>query len=258
MVSVSEMEEPRMARSHNRHGRPSVVDHDHKNEPAHRIGRSSMMHAAVDVGSVFVVWLMASTLVFYSADEDWTLNYAFFFATNVGLGVGYGEYLPTTNLTKYYTSFMCLIGTSLAMGGLVAFFEAITFRTKAASFERSQMRRAGRAARPDESGGGGVRWMFCCLGYGRNHGALVGVRYDDVRFALIGLAYAVMLGVGIVIGCEEHSADAQHAVARVLGRRSVLGRPSRAASAAARRVCCCTTAARGLARARRRASSSSS
>ena len=83
---------------------------------------TAMEVAVLDVGLIIVAWLGSGMAFYYFCDEGWTPAYSVFFAVNVGLGVGYGEFMPTRPATKYFTSFYCLVGTSVVMGGLAVLF----------------------------------------------------------------------------------------------------------------------------------------
>ena len=96
---------------------------------------SPLSEAIIDVGLLFAAWLTSGIAFYYYCDEGWTLNYAFFFAVNAGLGVGYGDYLPDRRVTKLFTVAFSVVGTSLIMGGLGIFFEALTAQAKASAFE---------------------------------------------------------------------------------------------------------------------------
>ena len=91
----------------------------------------------IDMGVLFTAWMLIGVAFYYFCDEHWDATYAWFFAVNVGLGVGYGKYMLTNNSTKYFTVVFVMVGTSLIMGGLVCFFDLLTQRTKAASFTRT-------------------------------------------------------------------------------------------------------------------------
>jgi len=55
-------------------------------------------------------------------------SYAFFYATNVGLGVGYGNYHIRDIFTKWFTVFYIVAGSSLVVGSLSVFFNHIFYR----------------------------------------------------------------------------------------------------------------------------------
>ena len=128
----------------------------------------------IDMGVLFTAWMLIGVAFYYFCDEHWDATYAWFFAVNVGLGVGYGKYMITENSTKYFTVVFVMVGTSLIMGGLVCFFDLLTQRTKAASFTRTT-------------------YVTFCQGHVR-------ISNEDVKLLLFGLGYLVMLGVGVAIG----------------------------------------------------------
>ena len=80
----------------------------------------------IDIGLLFAAWLASGVAFYYYCDEDWSLDYAIFFAINAGLGVGYGDYVPDRPVTKVFTVAFSVVGTSLIMGGLGIFFEMLT------------------------------------------------------------------------------------------------------------------------------------
>ena len=55
-------------------------------------------------------------------------SYAFFYATNVGLGVGYGNYHIRDIFTKWFTVFYIMAGSSLVIGSLSVFFNHVFHR----------------------------------------------------------------------------------------------------------------------------------
>lgn len=55
-------------------------------------------------------------------------SYAFFYATNVGLGVGYGNYHIRDIATKWFTVFYIVMGSSLVIGSLSVFFNHLFYR----------------------------------------------------------------------------------------------------------------------------------
>ena len=83
-----------------------------------KTGLSPLEEAGFDVGALLVVWLVSGATFFCYCDVGWTPLYAWFFAVNAGLGVGYGDKMPTIDSTKYFTVAFSLVGTSLIMGGL--------------------------------------------------------------------------------------------------------------------------------------------
>ena len=62
-----------------------------------------------------LLWLIVGFFAFLYGDEDWTAAQAFFFAINVGLGVGYSRPHIKQTSTLYFTSAFAMVGTSLVM-----------------------------------------------------------------------------------------------------------------------------------------------
>ena len=137
---------------------------------------TAMEIAVLDVGLIIVAWLGSGMAFYYFCDEGWTPAYSVFFAVNVGLGVGYGEFMPTRPATKYFTSFYCLVGTSVVMGGLAVLFTGLQTKAKQASFTEP-------------------RHLKIC-------GGLVEMKYRDIAFLVYFLLYAALIAVGIWIGYE--------------------------------------------------------
>lgn len=127
-----------------------------------------------DMSILITVWMLSGVAFYYFCDEHWDATYSWFFAVNVGLGVGYGKYMLTENSTKYFTVVFCMVGTSLIMGGLVCFFDLLTQRTKAASFTAT-------------------RYVTFC-------GDRLRIAQDDLKLGIFAIGYIVMIGVGIAIG----------------------------------------------------------
>ena len=142
---------------------------------------SPLAEAVIDIGLLFAAWLAAGVSFYYYCDEDWSLDYAVFFAVNAGLGVGYGDYVPDRPVTKVFTVCFSVVGTSLIMGGLGIFFEMLTTQAKAHSFERR-------------------RTVRVC-------GGRVALAYADLRLLLLGALYAACLLVGVWIGFEFQGYD---------------------------------------------------
>lgn len=77
---------------------------------------------------LIVCYFGVGTTFYAVCDEDFTLIYAFFYATNVGLGVGYGNYHIRDIFTKWFTVFYIVAGSSLVVGSLSVFFNHIFYR----------------------------------------------------------------------------------------------------------------------------------
>lgn len=89
-----------------------------------------MEQLCFDMALIFLAW-MGTGILFYSyCDEGWSVDYAWFYATNVGLGVGYGYHAIKSNATKYFTVVFCMMGTSIIAGGLALFYDLLSVRLK--------------------------------------------------------------------------------------------------------------------------------
>ena len=62
-----------------------------------------------------LLWLVVGFFAFLYGDEDWDAAKSFFFAINVGLGVGWSRPHVEETQTYYFTSGFALVGTSLVM-----------------------------------------------------------------------------------------------------------------------------------------------
>ena len=67
-------------------------------------------------------------MCFYHFNEGWNMTGALFYATNVGLGVGYGVYNPTSVSSKIFTVVYCLIGSSFISAGGALFVTSVLER----------------------------------------------------------------------------------------------------------------------------------
>jgi hypothetical protein len=70
-----------------------------------------MVYLGVCIGAWSIVGMG-----FYRFAEGWSWSGAMFYATNVGLGVGYGVYNISTAGAKWFTIFYCLVGSSFVAG----------------------------------------------------------------------------------------------------------------------------------------------
>jgi hypothetical protein len=95
--------------------------HDHDDDDGGGTQRelSPAQRLAAKLGCIVVVWSVTGML-WYHYVEGWSLSGSMFYATNVGLGVGFGLYNLQSVWSKWFTSFYCLIGSSFvgAAGGL--------------------------------------------------------------------------------------------------------------------------------------------
>ena len=129
----------------------------------------------MDMLLVYVLWMAIGISFFTYCQEGWTPLYAWFYATNVGLGVGYGELKIDHNSTKYFTCAFALAGTSIIAGGLSLFYDLLTMRIKSRTL------------------GGGPSNSVCM--------PLIGIiSRSDAKLAMMGLSYFVMLAAGCLVG----------------------------------------------------------
>ena len=59
---------------------------------------------------------------------DWSITEAFFYAVNVGLGVGYGELVVHGNGSKWFTIFFVMAGASLIAASGALAVQAVLLR----------------------------------------------------------------------------------------------------------------------------------
>lgn len=77
-----------------------------------------------DLFLVIVAYLTVGTVFYYSFDEHFSWVYSFFYSTNVGLGVGFGNLSIRSVGTKWFTVFYMLTGSSMITGTFGIFFRA--------------------------------------------------------------------------------------------------------------------------------------
>jgi len=73
-------------------------------------------HAAVAVTTVTGL-LLVGTLVFHYL-EDWTLLESFYFTVATLTTVGYGDLVPTSDISRVFTAFYILAGVALGVAAL--------------------------------------------------------------------------------------------------------------------------------------------
>ena len=125
---------------------------------------------------ILVICYFGFGTTFYAVcDEDFTLIYAFFYATNVGLGVGYGNYHIRDIFTKWFTVFYIVAGSSLVIGSLSVFFNHLFYRV---------WRRTG-------SHDSVFRTACCLYGVMVGLGVLIGFRFEGYSSFVDALLFAV-------------------------------------------------------------------
>ena len=88
------------------------------------------LQATLQVGELIVsliIWWLAGTL-FYYLYQGFSLVYSFYYAINVGLGIGNCPYQPDKTWSRLYTIFHCIAGSSLIYGGVSTVFKEATER----------------------------------------------------------------------------------------------------------------------------------
>jgi len=68
--------------------------------------------------------LLALGTVFYSHVEGWSIVDSFYFSAVTVATVGYGDFHPTTTLSKLFTIFMIFMGVGLGLFVLTSFSES--------------------------------------------------------------------------------------------------------------------------------------
>lgn len=81
-----------------------------------------------DLALIWVFYFGGGTIFFKLADSDFSWTYAFFYATNVGLGVGYGNLHVRDIFQKWFTVFFMIAGTSVVIGSMSVFFDNLVKR----------------------------------------------------------------------------------------------------------------------------------
>lgn len=142
-----------------------------------------------DMGLMLVVWLLCGVTFYYTCDEGWSLLYSWFFAVNVGLGVGYGQHMLTLDSTKYFTCVFALVGTSLISGALALFYDLLGQRIKSQSIS--------------VDGDANHRKIL---------GGLITLSTDYIKLYVLGACYFTMVVYGVLLGFYtqgyDHTADA--------------------------------------------------
>lgn len=75
-----------------------------------------MNPAAFDLSLLVVSYFTVGTVFYGVCDEDFTPLYALFYATNVGLGIGYGDLNIRDGVTKWFTVFYLFAGSTVVVG----------------------------------------------------------------------------------------------------------------------------------------------
>lgn len=86
--------------------------------------------ALTDLFVLTAAWLVFGILVFYYGQADWSLVYSFYYAVNVGFGVGSAPKQATRDLCKLYTCWHCVTGSILVVGGIGIVFKEQTKRIR--------------------------------------------------------------------------------------------------------------------------------
>jgi len=68
------------------------------------------MKAQIFPGLITIVFLLLVGSIFYNQVEGWSYVDSFYFSTITLTTIGYGDLVPTTTLSKIFTSFYALIG----------------------------------------------------------------------------------------------------------------------------------------------------
>lgn len=85
----------------------------------------------LDVLVIAGAWVLTGTLTFfYSAQKsiqaEFTLAYSFYYACNIGLGVGSAPYQPTLGPVAVFECLFCMAGNCLVVGGLGAYYKLLS------------------------------------------------------------------------------------------------------------------------------------
>jgi len=79
-----------------------------------------MVKLDIKIKAVLIIlfsWIFLGTVLFYWL-EDWTLIQAFYFSVTTLTTVGYGDFRPSTDLTRLITSFYILFGVAIVLAAI--------------------------------------------------------------------------------------------------------------------------------------------
>ncbi len=78
----------------------------------------SKLRAHIAVGLTTIAGLLLiGTFVFYYL-EDWTLMESFYFTVSTLTTVGYGDFVPTNDASRFFTAFYILTGVAIGVAAL--------------------------------------------------------------------------------------------------------------------------------------------
>lgn len=81
---------------------------------------------------IFILLLLTSSTVFYTSTENWSIIDALYFSVMTMATIGYGDFVPTTDLSKLFT----ILFTFLSIGAFVAFAAKVISLSMHQSTER--------------------------------------------------------------------------------------------------------------------------
>ncbi len=73
------------------------------------------MNHKIIATSVTVILLLSLGTIFFHGAENWSYLDSFYFSTMTLTTIGYGDFVPTTPLTKIFTSFYSLLGVGIML-----------------------------------------------------------------------------------------------------------------------------------------------
>jgi len=73
----------------------------------------SLRHPRHQAFALAVVVVVVSGVVFYSLSEDWSLGDSLYFTIIALTTIGFGDFAPTTTLSRLFTVFYAIIGVGL-------------------------------------------------------------------------------------------------------------------------------------------------
>ena len=83
-----------------------------------------------DLAFALAVWLFLGTAFFYCCQPEWSLVYSFYYAVNVGFGVGSAPKQSTKTYVMLFTCWHCITGSILIVGGISVVFKESTERIR--------------------------------------------------------------------------------------------------------------------------------
>lgn len=78
--------------------------------------RNFISKISIPIAIVFT-WITLGMIMFHTL-EDWTWIQCFYYAVITLTTVGYGDFTPTTDLSRFFAAWYILIGVTIVLGAL--------------------------------------------------------------------------------------------------------------------------------------------